>query len=215
MELDRSPMRGRKLGLAQVALAAVVAGSMLTFSALAFRTGILDTRSGGVRPSTRSAHGGGPVVLPAATAEPEVAGRRIRRAPDRILVSELARGTDAVLGTKITVSDDPEPRSDRTGDKGDGHDGRKRGSHKAKGKGHDKAKGKGHHKDNGKGHHENDRDRRSPDEAKEDDDDWDGHGPDDDHDDDDDGSESSRSRSGHRSRGRSGGSGSNSGRGRA
>ena len=213
MELDRSPTRGRKLGLAQVALAAVVAGSMLMFSALAFRTGILDGRSGGVRPSTRSAHGGGPVVLPAATAEPEVAGRRVPRAPDRILVAELERGTDAVLGTRIAVTDDAEPQSDRTGDKGAARDGHKRGGHK--GKGHDKAKGKGHHKGNGKGHHENDRDRRSPDEAKEDDDDWDGHGPDDDHDDDDDGSESSRSRSGHRSRGRSGGSGSNSGRDRA
>jgi len=184
MELDRRRVRGRKVApFAQVGLAALVAGSMLTFSALAFRTGILDDGARGVRPTTRSAAGGRPVVLPAATPKPEVAARRERRVPDRILVSELDPNTNVVLGTKIEPTDDTAAKRRGKQDHGDGHD---------------KARGKGHHKKKGKGHDGNH-------EAKEDDDGWDGHAPDDDDDDDDD-SESSRSRSGHRSRGRSGGS---------
>lgn len=191
METDRRPERGRQLApLAQLGLAALVAGSMLTFSALAFRNGILDGGSGKVRPAPRSAGQGRAVVLPAPSAEPEVAGRRERRTPDRILVSQLEPGEDVVLGTQIDATDDPKPTPAR-------RDQDRR-------EGHDKAKGKGHQKDKGKGHNEQVGGGRGPDEAKEDGDDWDGNAPDDDDDDDDDDSESSRSGSGRRSRGNSG-----------
>lgn len=189
MEDDRSMDTGRRAPLAQVGLAALVAGTMLTFSALAFKTAFDEGGSSSVaaRPSvTETAE---PVVLPAS--EPRATDdnndNKVAEAPaaqDQVLGKRISRRDQtASSGTASPINEPKRHRAAAT----DRHD-------HMHGKGHEKARGRGHHKDH---HHKWDQQT-----AKEDDDDsWD-RDSDDDHDDwkDDD----SQSHSGHSNADKSG-----------
>lgn len=153
MEEERSPQNGRLASLAQVGLAALVAGTLLTFSSLAFRAAFDDNASSGQ--VTAQAAGSGrkvqPVVLPStepadtvvevdrlARDETVVLGTRIRRATVPTTAVARPAGTHNLspksvhtAGTKTTTTDSHEHH---------------------RGKGHIKARGKGHHKDHHDGH---------------------------------------------------------------
>jgi hypothetical protein len=135
---EPSPTRDKRLApLVQAGLAALVAGSLLMFSAIAFRTGFLDDEDGGVRAAAAGTASARPVVLPAATLEPALGSRPQTSAPESIAVAELAPGAEVVLGTRVDKDGPTEPRSAPTDT--DRH-ARERGG------GHDKGGGRGHHK---------------------------------------------------------------------
>ena len=161
MDAQRSNERtGRLAPLAQAGLAALVAGSLLTFSTIAFRTafdGSSDTRAVTVSaPRTAAAE---PVVLPtpprndsrpretvpAAAADnaesAQVLGIQIKRRTPDARRKEVSRPARSVKRRPSTVADDAHRPS--------------------RGKGHEKARGKGHHKD-----HDHDHDAKAKGRAK-------------------------------------------------
>lgn len=156
MDPDRRVTRSSRLApLAQAGLAALVAGSLLTFSALAFNTA-LDTR--GSQQVTASAPRTGaprPVVLPGTPAPT----RAVTTSTEELTAQAIeapARG-DVVLGTRIPKAG-PVPaktktprspllrRAPRSGSVyiQDTHEDSHRNGN---GYGHIKARGKGHHKE--------------------------------------------------------------------
>lgn len=154
--MKRPPTRGsRQAPLVQVGLAALVAGSLLMFATIAFRTGFFEDGPSGVRAASAAPQPNRPVVLPAASAEPEVKARRQQR-PERIRVAQLPPATtDVVVPTIDEPNQQPRPSADR--------------HRNGRGKGHDKGDGKGH-KDKGDDKGKGSDDKR-PEEAKEEDDD--------------------------------------------
>ena len=142
MEDDRSIESGRRAPLAQVGLAALVAGTLLTFSALAFRTAFNEeggSSSVAARPSVTETSE--PVVLPAA--EPRAATEVAEATPDsndRVLGKRIGRSAPATTSAspdRAPVIKVDERRAAATDD---------RHGHK-NGNGHEKARGRGHHKD--------------------------------------------------------------------
>jgi hypothetical protein len=168
---------GRLASLAHVGLAALVAGTLLTFSTLAFRTAFdPDDTTRGVTPTApETGPSAQPVVLPPVT---EVAGTPTSSpVKDRVLGKRVSRtATEASPAPKSSGAVDrkrsaAEPATD---------------AHEHKiGAGHIKARGKGHHK-----HREKTDDRQF---AREEDDSLDERGDHDHDDSDDDHSNSDRS----------------------
>jgi hypothetical protein len=125
----------------------LVAGSLLSFSALAFRTAFDDPTGRGVTAAAPETSGGKPVVLP------RVASRGSSGA--KVADNTPSRPADQVLGKRISRSSVPAPasapaRHPRTHlaatqpvatDTHTGH------SRHGNGHGHEKARGEGHHKD--------------------------------------------------------------------
>lgn len=153
MDAERSTERtGRLAPLAQAGLAALVAGSLLTFSTIAFRTafdGSSDTRAVAVSaPRTASAE---PVVLPTPPRnEPKNATVAVTGSVDddeaEVLGLRIERRTPSATRVRVTRPGQLAERSaervpTRRASAGDD-------DHKhPHGKGHEKARGEGHHKD--------------------------------------------------------------------
>ena len=169
MQADRSAKTtGRLAALAQAGLAALVAGSLLSFSTIAFRT-VFDepATSGGIDISAPRTAPSAPVVLstpPGTDQEPTVALTTTAfEAP--VIVADAPDTT--VLGTRTERPTRTDEGKDRGKDKKDGrrwsfpeggrtlsgYNGGLRSDpsddeHKNKtGNGHEKARGNGHHKD--------------------------------------------------------------------
>lgn len=203
MKDDYSAPARHGVPLIQGALALLVAGTLVAFSALAFRTGFADDRGREVT-AADVGRSGEAVVLPA-LGSTEVESGRARQASQRVAITAATDDT-VVLGTRVNGAGVA-----RAGDD-DSHDNERGG-------GHEKARGEGHHKDHDKDKGKGDGngwDGRSTTAREEDDDDGD-HGGDDSDDSDDSGSRSHRSRragkrhhgNGGHSRGHSRGSNSN------
>lgn len=178
MQNERAIKRtGRLAPLAQVALAALVAGSLLTFSTIAFRTAFDEpSRGRGVKVSSPHTEPAAPVVLP--TPPKEAAVARTEETDDVVaeIVATIAPSTN-------TVANDTEERQTATKDKDknrfseprvvlpgtdgdrnlsgfgpddhDGDEGKSKGHGKSKGKhgrSHEKGRGHGHKGHGHKGH---------------------------------------------------------------
>lgn len=202
MDLERNEATPiRSAPLAQIGLAALVAGSLLVFSALAFRTAFTDgSAPGSLKANDPQVTSAAPVLLPASK---DATSPAPSPATGTIAASTGDPRGDIVLGTRVTRTEAAARATQVTEEQAlptgrpsarpdDWH-------HKRDGKGHEKAQGKGHQKT-----------KKFPSardlEAREEDDEWDDHGDDDDGRDDDDDTGSSRSGSGN-----SGGSGSQGG----
>jgi hypothetical protein len=212
MDLERKEARSfRSAPLAQVALAALVAGSLLAFSALAFSTAFSDdVAPGALSATTPRVAAAAPVLLPASKTaiSPTPPPTTEQVAADGTTADAIAstgvdpRG-DVVLGTRVARTK-AAARAAQVSDE-------RRASHSAppsvqQEDTHKRRVGKGHDKAHGKGHHTSKDSKSSRDvEAREEDDEWDDHGDDDDGRDDDD---SNSSRSGGSSSGGSGSHGS-------
>lgn len=176
MHDDYSTPARRSTPLIQAALALLVAGTLVAFSALAFRTGFADDRGEAVTASDIG-RAGGAVVLPALG--PSTDREAPRRPADARIAITGATNEPVVLGTRV---DDVGVRT------ADGL----RGDDRGQGLGHEKARGRGHHRDDDNGNH--DGDGSGPDDdtaAREEDDDGDDHSDEADDRDDDDGSDAS------------------------
>lgn len=177
MQNERAIKRtGRLAPLAQVALAALVAGSLLTFSTIAFRTAFDEpSRGRGVKVSSPHTEPAAPVVLP--TPPKQAAVARVEDTGDVVaeIVATITPTTNDVdTEERRSSSKDKdknrfsEPRVVLPGGDGDrnlsgfgpddhdGDEGKSKGHGKSKGKhgkSHQKGRGHGHgHKDKGHGH---------------------------------------------------------------
>lgn len=166
-----SERKGRLAPLAQAGLAALVAGSLLTFSTIAFNTAFDPSReTNRVAVSSPPTVAAEPVVLPtppraqendpvAAVAVAAIASATVADddASTRVLGLRIKRrsakdgSVDNTL-TKGSTKHGPSVGSDRR--RTSGYDGGTSGDthRRANGKGHIKARGKGHHKDHSHGH---------------------------------------------------------------
>lgn len=190
MQDDYSTPIGRGTPLIQAALALLVAGTLVAFSALAFRTGFADDSA--LRAVTASDIGqaGGAVVLPALGPSADREAPRRPPADGRIAITG-ATDEPVVLGTRV---DDAGVQT---------ADGR-RDDHRGRGLGHAKARGEAHNRDDN-GNHDGDGAGPDDDTAAREEDDGDDHSDEADDRHDDDGNDASYgSRSGSGSSGRSG-----------
>ena len=165
MQADRTTKAsGRLAALAQAGLAALVAGSLLSFSTIAFRTAFDEpATSGGIEVSAPRTAPSAPVILPTPVGtdqEPTVAVTTAA-IETPVIVADVPDTT--VLGTRTErtarTDEDKDKKDGRTwsflegGRTLSGYNGAFRGDaeddehENAIGKGHEKARGKGHHKD--------------------------------------------------------------------
>lgn len=184
MDLERNEARSaRSAPLAQVGLAALVAGSLLAFSALAFRTAFNDGAApGSLRATTPRVTSAAPVLLPAAKTETPTTPAAT--SADLVASADPDPRGDVVLGTRVARTKDAARAAQVTEER--------RASSSAppsvqQEDTHRRRTGKGHEKAHGKGHHKSKEAKPSRDvEAREEDDELDDHGDEDDGRDDDD-----------------------------
>lgn len=221
MDLERNAARSiRSAPIAQVALAALVAGSLLAFSALAFRTAFNDDAApGSLAANAPRVTAAAPVLLPASRSAitptpPPAQVATDETAVDMIAATEIDPRGDVVLGTRVARTKAAARAAEVTEERRAPHPAARPSAGRADT--HKNQNGKGHEKAQGKGHLKSKDSKSSRDvEAREEDDEWDDNGDDDDGRDDDDGSGSSRSGGNNSGKGGSNGSGgSRSGSGR-
>lgn len=162
MDPERRPTRSTRLApLAQAGLAALVAGSLLTFSALAFNTAFEGRGPAEVTAAAPETAAPRPVVLPG-TPAPTRPGTASTE--DRVAQVEAPTQGDVVLGTQnaggepapteSTTSRSPKPGRAQTKQVGNGSKDFHEDSHRhGNAYGHIEARGKGHQRGHRKGHH--------------------------------------------------------------
>ena len=210
MDVKRNETRsGRSAPLAQVGLAALVAGSLLAFSALAFRTAFNDGAApGSLTATTPRMTSSAPVLLPASKGATPTTPTP---SADLVAIADIDPRGDVVLGTRVARTKAAARAAQIAEERQASHSARsvqQKDSHRIR-------HGKGHEKAHGKGHRRSKDPKSSPDvDAREEEDEWDDHGDDDDGRDDDDDSGSSSSSGSHSGSGSHGSGDDHSGSGR-
>lgn len=157
--MDHEPtMRSdRRAHAAQAGLAALVAGSLLAFSLIAFHTALTGDTGPGVKAERPNAGTARPVVLPASPGP--VAAEQAPATGDAAAVVAAGPAADAgdlVLGTRevVDTTDTAPERAASLLWQAAREDEEKAKRSKVKQTGHEKARGKGHHKNDHNGRHD-------------------------------------------------------------
>lgn len=156
--MERIPRGGRRRGgmtpLLSAGLALLVAGTLVTFSVLALRTGFADSSRRGVATHGADPTDGAPVVLPSSSpGSRKRAARNPERDTTETQVADVGAPTETVLGTRLRRDDTNAARTtditrETTGtDYRDGSDGTDDGSTSD-----DEGKGRHGHRRGGRAH---------------------------------------------------------------